>query len=50
MGYVKIWVHLVWTTKNRKPSLTREFRKDIFNHIRENAEKKGIYSESAVNR
>ncbi|MBI5218645.1 MAG: transposase [Bacteroidia bacterium] len=22
MGYLKIWIHLVWTTKNREPFLT----------------------------
>jgi len=43
MGYVKIWVHLVWTTKRREPLLTREFRRDIFCHIKENAKEKGIY-------
>ncbi len=43
MGYIKIWVHLVWTTKNREPILTSEIRKQIFNHIRENAVNKGIY-------
>jgi len=43
MGYLKIWIHLVWTTKNRVPILTYELRRDILNHIRENAEKKGIY-------
>jgi REP element-mobilizing transposase RayT len=43
MGYVKIWVHLVWTTKNRESILTKEIRRAIFNHIRENAENKGIY-------
>lgn len=43
MGYLKIWVHLVWTTKNREPILTQEIRRDIFSHIRENAENKGIY-------
>jgi putative transposase len=43
MGYLKIWVHLVWTTRNREPILTREIRREIFNHIRENAENKGIY-------
>jgi len=50
MGYVKIWVHLVWSTKNREPKLIRESRRNIFSHIREYAEKKGIYSESSVNR
>jgi len=39
----KIWVHLVWTTKNREPILTQEIRQEIFSHIGENAEKKGIY-------
>ena len=43
MGYVKIWIHLVWTTKNREPFLTTELRKEIFDHIMENAEKKGVY-------
>jgi REP element-mobilizing transposase RayT len=43
MGYVKIWVHLVWTTKYREPTLTKEIRQEIFKHIRENAKKKGIY-------
>jgi putative transposase len=43
MGFVKIWIHLVWTTKNRDPILTSEIRRDLFNHIRENAIKKDIY-------
>lgn len=43
MGYIKIWVHLVWTTKNHKPMLTKEIRHKIFNHIRENAKQKNIY-------
>jgi putative transposase len=43
MGFVKIWVHLVWTTKNREPILTQNIRRDIFDHIKENAKNKGIY-------
>jgi len=43
MGYIKIWVHLVWTTKSHKPLLTKEIRQNIFSHIRENAKKKNIY-------
>jgi putative transposase len=43
MGYVKIWVHLVWTTKNREPLILRELRPELFSHIKHNAEKKGIY-------
>jgi putative transposase len=43
MGYMRIWFHLVWTTKNREPILTKEVRWELFSHIRENAENKGIY-------
>jgi putative transposase len=43
MGYIKIWVHLVWTTKNREPILSSDIRKQVFDHIRENAIGKGIY-------
>ncbi|MCX6246824.1 MAG: IS200/IS605 family transposase [Bacteroidetes bacterium] len=43
MGYVKVWVHLVWATKCRKPLLTKDIRSGVFKHIRENAREKGIY-------
>ena len=43
MGYLKIWIHIVWTTKNREKILTREIRKYLFEHIRENAKNKDIY-------
>ena len=43
MGYIKIWVHLVWSTKNRQPILTADIRKKVFDHIRENAIDKDIY-------
>lgn len=43
MGYIKIWIHLVWTTKNREPFLSANIRKRVFEHIRINAAEKGIY-------
>ena len=43
MGYIKIWVHLVWSTKNRQPLLVADIRKQVFDHIRENAIDKNIY-------
>ena len=44
MPYIRVWIHFVWSTKNREPYMkTREIRQTIFNHIRENAEEKGIY-------
>jgi putative transposase len=43
MSYVKIWVHLVWGTKNREPLLEKTIRPQLFEHIRENARSKEIY-------
>lgn len=46
MSYVKIWVHLVFSTKNREPYITKEIRKDVHNHIINNCKKKGIFLKS----
>jgi|SRR6056297_481116 len=43
MSYTKIWVHCVWTTKNRELLLTKNTREKVFTHIKENAADKGIY-------
>ncbi len=43
MSYVRIWLHCVWGTKNRIPFITKDNKKTIIDHIRENAEKKEIY-------
>ncbi len=43
MSYVKIWVHAVWGTKYRHPVLAKSIRKNLFQHIRENAQKHDIY-------
>ena len=43
MPFVKVWIHLVWSTKNRIPFLTEDLRPRVFQHIRENAKSKSIY-------
>jgi REP element-mobilizing transposase RayT len=43
MSFVKIWIHFVWSTKNREPFLTDDIRQKVFQHIRENAREKGIF-------
>jgi REP element-mobilizing transposase RayT len=43
MGYVKIWIHLVWTIKNRQKLLVKEIRQPLFEHIRTNAKDKKIH-------
>jgi len=43
MAYLSIWVHMVWSTKDREPLMNSgELRHKIFDHISENAVKKGI--------
>ncbi len=43
MAFIKVWIHLVWATKNRKPFLVPDIRQKIFTHIRENAKTKNIH-------
>ncbi len=43
MSWVRIWIHLVFSTKNREPFLNKDIRKEVFQHIRQNGEKKDIY-------
>ncbi len=43
MPFVKVWIHFVWSTKNREPYLTDEIRQKVFEHIRENARAKDIH-------
>jgi putative transposase len=43
MPFVKVWIHFVWSTKNREPLLTDDIRQKVFQHIRENAQGKDIF-------
>lgn len=43
MSFVKIWVHLVFSTKNREPYLDTEIRRALIKHIKSNAKEKDIY-------
>jgi putative transposase len=43
MSFVKIWVHLVFATKNREPLLSKNFRHDLCNHIIQNCKEKEIF-------
>jgi len=43
MAFVKIWLHVVWGTKNRFPVLTESIRKELYQHVRENAKQKQIH-------
>ena len=44
MPFVKVYIHLGWSTKNRIPFLeTKAMRQKVWNHIKENAIKKRIH-------
>ncbi len=45
MSYVKIWIHAVWSVKNRQPILIENVRQDLFEHIHKNAVGKDILME-----
>ncbi|MFD0767174.1 IS200/IS605 family transposase [Mucilaginibacter lutimaris] len=42
-SYSAVWVHLVWSTKNREPILNPELRKELFRVIRTIATDYEIY-------
>lgn len=46
MSYVKIWIHAVWGTKKRIPFLKPPTLEKVCDHIRANAENKGIFIDS----
>lgn len=46
MSQVRIWVHLVFSTKNREAYLSKEIRKEVHNHIIKNCSEKGIFLKS----
>ena len=43
MPWVKVWLHFVWSTKDRHPYLNDEIRTKVLQHIRQNTKEKGIY-------
>ena len=44
MPFIKVYIHCVWSTKNRIPYLdTIQLRQKVWQHIRENAIQKGIF-------
>lgn len=43
MPYIKIWIHLIWTTKNREKIITKQIKQNLLEHIRENAKAKNIF-------
>jgi putative transposase len=43
MPFVRIWVHLIWSTKNREKLILPELKPDLLNHLKLNAKEKCIW-------
>jgi len=43
MSFVKVYIHAVWSTKDRYPYLNNNIHKNIITHIREYAQSKSIF-------
>ncbi len=43
MPFVRIWVHLIWSTKNRDKLISKKLKPVLLNHIIQNAKAKNIY-------
>lgn len=44
MSWVRVYMHMVFSTKNRQPFLnSSELRRNVFEHIKNNAEEKDIW-------
>jgi len=48
MPYINIYLHVIWSTKNRSKIITKEIKPLLLEHIKSNAKKKGIFID-AVN-
>jgi REP element-mobilizing transposase RayT len=46
MPFVRIWVHLIWSTKNREKIIFKEFRQELLEHIKINSKKNEIWLDS----
>lgn len=43
MPYLKIWIHFIWSTKNRDKIITKQFKPKLLSHIKENSGNKNIF-------
>jgi len=43
MSFINVYIHFVWSTKLRKPSLVKPYRQLLFDHMKQNGRDKGIH-------
>lgn len=45
-NFIQVYIHFVWSTKRRMQVLDKSFRKELFQHIKQNVKTKKIYVDS----
>ena len=43
MPYIRIWIHFIWSTKNREKLITKNLQPKLLEHIKQNEKEKNIY-------
>ncbi len=43
MPFVRIWIHLIWSTKNRDRLISPDLRLPLLEHLKINAKEKNIW-------
>ena len=46
MSFIRIWIHLIWSTKNRQKMINSEFRDNLIDHIKLNCKEKDVWLDS----
>ena len=46
MSFIRIWIHLIWSTKNRQKIINPEVRDKLIDHIKLNCKEKNILLDS----
>jgi REP element-mobilizing transposase RayT len=46
MPFIRVWVHLIWSTKNREKIISLELKQKLIEHIKINAKEKGLWLDS----
>lgn len=46
MPFIRVWIHFIWSTKNREKIISKELKSALLNHIISNAQEKTICIDS----
>jgi len=46
MSFTRIWVHTIWSTKNREKIIDNQLRKTLLDHIKNNCKEKNVWLDS----